>query len=111
LTSINIEVEKDKHYQQSDPTRRNGDWSGLKSPTRARSRSLQKTVHDLENADPPTIYLQIRHPDTEVPTSVRNLNNNNVMQAGRRERDCCQIQSEYVFSAHGTNMADLSSLY
>ncbi|KAH6691794.1 hypothetical protein BKA61DRAFT_625196 [Leptodontidium sp. MPI-SDFR-AT-0119] len=58
-------------------------WSGSKSPTRARSRSPAKTVHDLENADPPTIYLQMRHPDTEVPTSVRNLNNN-VMRAGRR---------------------------
>lgn len=58
-------------------------WSGSKSPTRARSRSPAKTVHDLENADPPTIYLQMRHPGSEVPTSVRHLNNN-VMRAGRR---------------------------
>lgn len=60
-------------------------WSGSKSPTRARSRSPAKTVHDLENADPPTIYKQLRHPDAEVPTSVRTLNNN-VMRAGRRGR-------------------------
>ncbi|KAI9733510.1 MAG: hypothetical protein M1818_007258 [Claussenomyces sp. TS43310] len=60
-------------------------WSGSKSPTRARSRSPAKTVDDLENADPPTVYLQMRHPDNELPPKVRDLNNN-VMRASRRQR-------------------------
>jgi len=56
--------------------------SGSKSPSRARSRSPAKTVLDLQNADPPTIYLQMRHPNAEIPASVRDLNNN-VTRAGR----------------------------
>ncbi|KFY24515.1 hypothetical protein V491_02127 [Pseudogymnoascus sp. VKM F-3775] len=74
-------------------------WSGSKSPTRARSRSPAKTVHDLENADPPTIYKQLRHPDAEVPTSVRTLNNN-VMRAGRRGRALLPISIRPLLTPH-----------
>ncbi|KAF4620124.1 hypothetical protein G7Y89_g14698 [Cudoniella acicularis] len=43
--------------------------SESKSRSRVRSRSPAKTVHDLENADPPTRYLQMQHPDNQIPPS------------------------------------------
>lgn len=60
--------------------------TGSKSPSRARSRSPAKTVHDLENADPPTIYLQMRHPGSEVPVAVQKLNNKVLRAASCAER-------------------------
>ncbi|KAH7317549.1 hypothetical protein BKA65DRAFT_103914 [Rhexocercosporidium sp. MPI-PUGE-AT-0058] len=59
--------------------------SGSKTRSRTRSRSPAKTFHDLENADPPTTYLQMRHPGNEVPFTVQKLNNK-VLRATRRGR-------------------------
>ncbi|KAF8846964.1 hypothetical protein BDZ45DRAFT_682171 [Acephala macrosclerotiorum] len=53
------------------------------SKGRARSRSPAKTVRDLENADPPTTYLQLRHPDNELPANVRRLNSQ-IVRSGRK---------------------------
>jgi len=83
--------------------------SRSKSPTRARSRSPAKTVHDLENANPPTIYLQMRHPGNDLPTSVRNLNNN-VLRAGRRGKRLLPGSIRVRLFTFESNLANLYSL-
>jgi hypothetical protein len=84
-------------------------WSRSQSPTRARSRSPAKTVHDLENANPPTIYLQMRHPGNDVPPAVRNLNND-VLRAGRRGKRLLPGSIRVCLFAFETNMTNLCSL-
>lgn len=79
--------------------------SGSKPPSRARSRSPAKTVHDLENADPPTIYLQMRHPGNEVPLTVQKLNNK-VLRAARRGRGLLPGSIRVCFPALGINITD-----
>jgi hypothetical protein len=56
-------------------------WTGSRG--RKRSRSPAKTVQDLENANPPTAYLQVQHPGKDLPLYVRNLHNE-IVRASKR---------------------------